>query len=67
MKVTEIKTKQVKPDTTAQIFWLKNRKPNTWRDTKDINMNSKVEDISDLSKEEREKRIQELRKKFGDS
>lgn len=22
----------VTPDTTAQIFWLKNRKPNTWRD-----------------------------------
>ena len=24
--------KQVPPDTTAQIFWLKNRKPNTWTD-----------------------------------
>ena len=24
--------KQVPPDTTAQIFWLKNRKPNTWKD-----------------------------------
>lgn len=24
--------KQVAPDTTAQIFWLKNRKPNNWRD-----------------------------------
>lgn len=24
--------KQVAPDTTAQIFWLKNRKPNTWKD-----------------------------------
>ncbi|PRY96699.1 hypothetical protein BY457_11483 [Marinilabilia salmonicolor] len=24
--------KQVVPDTTAQIFWLKNRKPNVWRD-----------------------------------
>ena len=22
----------ITPDTTAQIFWLKNRKPNTWRD-----------------------------------
>lgn len=28
-KVTK---KQVVPDTTAQIFWLKNRKPNDWRD-----------------------------------
>lgn len=24
--------KQVAPDTTAQIFWLKNRKPPNWRD-----------------------------------
>ena len=24
------------PDTTAQIFWLKNRKPNEWRDKKDV-------------------------------
>ncbi len=30
----KIKTviKQVPPDTTAQIFWLKNRKPAKWRD-----------------------------------
>lgn len=28
-KVTK---KQVIPDTTAQIFWLKNRKPSEWRD-----------------------------------
>lgn len=28
-KVTK---KQVVPDTTAQIFWLKNRKPADWRD-----------------------------------
>ncbi len=25
-------TKHVSPDTTAQIFWLKNRKPKEWRD-----------------------------------
>ena len=24
--------KEVVADTTAQIFWLKNRKPDTWRD-----------------------------------
>lgn len=27
-----ITKKQVVPDTTAQIFWLKNRKPKDWRD-----------------------------------
>lgn len=25
-------TKEVCPDTTAQIFWLKNRRPDKWRD-----------------------------------
>ena len=29
---TETITKHIPPDTTAQIFWLKNRKPNEWRD-----------------------------------
>ena len=32
MKTTKKVTKQVVPDTTAQIFWLKNRKPDKWRD-----------------------------------
>lgn len=30
--VTKEVTKEVVPDTTAQIFWLKNRKPEQWRD-----------------------------------
>ena len=33
--------KQVVPDTTAQIFWLKNRKPEEWRDKREVD--SKVE------------------------
>lgn len=35
---TKIKTviKEVVPDTTAQIFWLKNRKPAEWRDKRDV-------------------------------
>ncbi|MEK5070520.1 helix-turn-helix domain-containing protein [Sporosarcina sp. FSL K6-1508] len=36
MSVTKIVTKEVNPDTTAQIFWLKNRKPKDWRDKQDI-------------------------------
>lgn len=36
LKVTKVVTKEVVPDTTAQIFWLKNRKPEEWRDKKDI-------------------------------
>ena len=32
------KMKEVPPDVTAQIFWLKNRKKNTWRDRWDIEL-----------------------------
>ena len=32
LTVTKKVTKEVAPDTTAQIFWLKNRRPNQWRD-----------------------------------
>jgi hypothetical protein len=40
-EMTETKrvTKEVHPDTTAQIFWLKNRKPDIWRDRKVIDAN----------------------------
>ena len=31
---TKTVTKHVNPDVTAQIFWLKNRKPEEWRDIK---------------------------------
>lgn len=43
-KVTK---KQVVPDTTAQIFWLKNRKPADWRDKRssdDLDQTSNVDD-----------------------
>ena len=36
LTVTKTVTKQVVPDTTAQFFWLKNRKPETWRDKREI-------------------------------
>ncbi|MBD8046766.1 MULTISPECIES: helix-turn-helix transcriptional regulator [Clostridium] len=36
MVVTKKVKKEVTPDTTAQIFWLKNRKPQEWRDKRDI-------------------------------
>ena len=35
--------KQVAPDTTAQIFWLKNRKPAQWREKQVVETNSTVE------------------------
>lgn len=36
LQVTKKVTKEVQPDTTAQIFWLKNRKPKEWRDKTDV-------------------------------
>jgi len=35
-KKVEKTKKHVKPDTTAQIFWLKNRKPDKWKDKQEI-------------------------------
>ncbi|MDK2899610.1 MAG: hypothetical protein PWQ45_112 [Thermosipho sp. (in: thermotogales)] len=34
--------KHIAPDTTAQIFWLKNRKPATWRDKQDLAINEPI-------------------------
>lgn len=31
-KPVKVVTKHMAPDTTAQIFWLKNRRPDRWRD-----------------------------------
>ena len=36
VKTKEV-VKEITPDTTAQIFWLKNRKPDEWRDKREIN------------------------------
>lgn len=51
VEVKRIK-KQVPPDTTAIIFWLKNRKQDTWRDRKEFDhtgeMKQTVEHTTDL-------------------
>lgn len=36
MVVTKTVKKEVVPDTTAQIFWLKNRRPDKWRDKQEV-------------------------------
>jgi len=41
-------TKHVPADTTAQIFWLKNRKPRQWREKMEAAVNVDVEDLSPL-------------------
>ncbi len=41
--------KEVIADTTAQMFWLKNRKPDTWRDKQNIEISGLAEEQSKLS------------------
>lgn len=35
-------------DTTAQIFWLKNRKPDDWRDKREMAVDANFEDLTPL-------------------
>ncbi|WP_142962899.1 MULTISPECIES: transposase [Bacteria] len=42
MRVTKVITKQQAPDTTAQIFWLKNRKPQEWRDKQETEISGHI-------------------------
>lgn len=54
MEVTKKVTKRMAPDVTAQIFWLKNRKPNEWRDKREVDVGGqdgnslKVEFVGDI-------------------
>lgn len=43
MRVTKRVTKQIVPDVTAQIFWLKNRKPDEFRDKRDVELSGHVD------------------------
>ena len=55
MVITKEVTKQVPPDTTAQIFWLKNRKPKQWRDKVEADANKdiqRVQIINDLPEDD---------------
>jgi hypothetical protein len=40
---TETVTKIVPPDVSADMNWLKNRRPDDWRDKQDINLNGNLE------------------------
>ena len=39
----------IPPDTTAQIFWLKNRRPIDWRDKRDVEVSGSMEMNNPLS------------------
>lgn len=42
LRVTKKVTKEVVPDTTAQIFWLKNRRPDKWRDKQNMELSGEL-------------------------
>lgn len=66
MVTTKEIVKEVTPDTTAQIFWLKNRKPEEWRDKKDVAVEGSVNSvISAMSDEDLNNRITSLKSKLG--
>lgn len=43
----------IPPQVSAQIFWLKNRKPDIWRDKKELTTNTALEKLDDILKETR--------------
>jgi hypothetical protein len=45
-----IRKKKLAPDVTACIFWLKNRRPGTWRDVQDHRFSGKVKGERDKQK-----------------
>ena len=52
LMITKEVTKQVIPDTTAMIFWLKNRKPDVWKDKQEVQTQfdtSKFESIAKMA------------------
>ncbi|AIQ45608.1 transposase [Paenibacillus sp. FSL R7-0273] len=53
-------TKEVQGDTTAQIFWLKNRRPDKWRDKQEVQHSGSVDvnnPYADLTTDELRKLI----------
>ena len=58
--------KEYAPDTTAAIFWLKNRQRDKWRDKQEVHTSGTVHnthEYKDLSDDELEARIAELESK----
>lgn len=65
MEVTKTVRKEVQGDTTAQIFWLKNRKPEQWRDKRDVTVEGSLNTVSSMTDDELDERILKLKAKLG--
>lgn len=60
LEVIKEVVKEVQPDTTALIFWLKNRKPDVWRDKQKVIAEASMTFVSNLTNEELDARIEEI-------
>ena len=52
-------TKMVIPDTTAQIFWLKNRRPDKWRDRPEFTDESALTKLDNILAQVKQNAIQQ--------
>ena len=50
----KVTTKMVVPDVTAQIYWLKNRRPNQWRDKQEYTDNTALDKLDNILAEVRQ-------------
>jgi len=57
-RVERIK-KQVQPDVTAQIFWLKNRRPDRWRDKQELETTENTKTVIVRGEDEMRKALNE--------
>lgn len=55
--VTYETTKHYAPDTTAAIFWLKNRQPKQWRDKQEVEHSGSIDTMTDDELDIRLKRL----------
>lgn len=56
-RLTKRITKQVSPDTTAQIYWLNNRKPKQWRNKQDVDISSNGESLAEAIQKAYESKV----------
>lgn len=59
--------KEIPPDPTAMIFWLKNRNPDRWRDKREHEVNSRVtvQPSADMSPEDAARAYQDMMNSDG--
>lgn len=58
--IVESTTKHYPPDTTAAIFWLKNRNPEAWRDRSVVEHKGRLDHVHHMTDEELDEAIGEL-------